>query len=93
MSMALNWEVKWPRKVLSFKHKTVREEEIETGSDLDELIFLIKKADEEAEEIEIRLYEYDPTPEFLYDDFGGEPPMSSSERWQSAFNQKQELHK
>ena len=31
---------------------------------------------------------YDPTPQYLYDDTGGEPPISAKERHRKAFKQK-----
>ena len=31
---------------------------------------------------------YDPTPQYLYDDTGGEPPISAEERNRKAFEQK-----
>ena len=31
---------------------------------------------------------YDPTPQYLYDNTGGEPPISAKERSQIAFKQK-----
>ena len=31
---------------------------------------------------------YDPTPQYLYDNTGGEPPISAKERSQMAFEQK-----
>ena len=33
-------------------------------------------------------YEIDPTPQYLYDDTGGEPPISAEERNRKAFEQK-----
>jgi len=33
-------------------------------------------------------YEIDPTPQYLYDDTGGEPPISAEERSRKAFDQK-----
>ena len=33
-------------------------------------------------------YEIDPTPQYLYDDTGGEPPISAEERSRKAFEQK-----
>ena len=33
-------------------------------------------------------YDYDPTPYYLYDDTGGERPVTSQERHQAAFEQK-----
>ena len=37
--------------------------------------------------------DYDPTPQFLYDATGGEPPLTSAEMHSQAFQQKMELHK
>lgn len=37
--------------------------------------------------------DYDPTPQFLYDATGGEPPATSAEMQANAFQQKMELHK
>lgn len=37
--------------------------------------------------------DYDPTPQFLYDATGGEPPITSAEMHSQAFQQKMELHK
>lgn len=34
----------------------------------------------------------DPTPQFLYDDTGGEPPVTADELWQTDFVKKQALH-
>ena len=36
---------------------------------------------------------YDPTPEYLYDNTGGEPPMSAAEIHSAHWQQHQELHK
>ena len=33
-------------------------------------------------------YDIDPTPQYLYDDTGGEPPVSAEERTRKAFEQK-----
>jgi len=33
-------------------------------------------------------YDIDPTPQYLYDDTGGEPPISAAERNKKAFEQK-----
>ena len=35
--------------------------------------------------------DYDPTPYYLYDDTGGEPPMSADERHMKAWEEKQRL--
>ena len=37
-------------------------------------------------------YDVDPTPQYLYDDTGGEPPISAEERNRMAFEAKQESH-
>lgn len=53
------------------------------------------KLDECLNEVLDLLSEYldfDPTPQFLYDDTGGEPPVSSAERCQASYRQKRELH-
>ena len=36
--------------------------------------------------------DYDPTPQFLYDNTGGEPPVTATEMWQTDFRKKQEFH-
>lgn len=86
----MDWTLTWPRKLLSFRNRTFREESAVTGSSLDELLDLIREAYESGEEITVSLQEHDPTPEFLYDNDGGEPAISSDERWEIAFNQKRE---
>lgn len=85
----MRWEVTWPRKVLSFKDGIVRDEEIQIGTDFDELIQVIEHCCKHQQEITLRLWENQPTDE----DVIGEPAMSADESWQAAFNQKQELHK
>ena len=37
-------------------------------------------------------YEIDPTPQYLYDDSGGEPPISAEERSRMALESKRESH-
>lgn len=37
-------------------------------------------------------HDYDPTPQFLYDNDGGEPAVSAAERDAATFAQKRELH-
>jgi hypothetical protein len=87
----MQWQIKFPRKVVSFKNNLIRPEQVETGYDFDELIDYIKEAWEHDEEIEICFYQEDPIPQYLYDATGGEPPLSADERWQQAFDQKREL--
>ena len=36
--------------------------------------------------------DYDPTPQYLYDNTGGEPPVTMAEMHASAWQQHQELH-
>jgi len=36
--------------------------------------------------------DYDPTPQYLYDDTGGEPAVSASERHAAAWKEHQEAH-
>lgn len=36
--------------------------------------------------------DYDPTPQFLYDNTGGEPPVTMAEMHASAWQQHQEMH-
>ena len=46
----------------------------------DDLLEIIDSFDE--------IINYDPTPQYLYDDTGGEPPVSAEERSREAFEQK-----
>ena len=46
----------------------------------DDLLEIIDSFDE--------IINYDPTPQYLYDDTGGEPPISAEERSREAFEQK-----
>ncbi len=36
--------------------------------------------------------DYDPTPQYLYDNSGGEPPVTMAEMHASAWQQHQEMH-
>ena len=49
------------------------------------------QADKHDEQEEILDDGYDPTPYYLYDDTGGEPPMSADERHREAWEEKQRL--
>jgi len=89
----MQWIITYPRKVISFKKGIVREEEKETGFDMDELFHNITQSYLAGEEITVELAHYDPTPNFAYDDTGGEPPLSADERWEIAFNEKREAWK
>ena len=46
----------------------------------DDLLEIIDSFDE--------IINYDPTPQYLYDDTGGEPPISAEERSRKEFEQK-----
>ena len=48
---------------------------------LDEVISMIEE-----------IVDYDPTPQHLYDNDGGEPPMSAEEMHSGAWKQHQEFH-
>ena len=37
-------------------------------------------------------FDIDPTPQYLYDDTGGEPPISAQERAWNSFDSKRESH-
>ena len=49
------------------------------------------EADKHDEQEEILDDDYDPTPYYLWDDTGGEPPMSADERHREAWEEKQRL--
>jgi len=40
----------------------------------------------------MEIWDYDPTPQYLYDNTGGEPPMTADEFYSAAWKQHQELH-
>ena len=40
----------------------------------------------------LAVWDDDPTPQYLYDNDGGEPPISAGERHQAAWKQHQEMH-
>jgi hypothetical protein len=40
----------------------------------------------------LAVWDDDPTPQYLYDNDGGEPPISAAERHQAAWEQHRELH-
>ena len=49
------------------------------------------KADKHDEQEEILDDDYDPTPQYLWDDTGGEPPISAAERNKESWEEKQRL--
>ena len=66
--------------------------EVIQGHDLDELFDLMADAWNEAREFSVEVGQHDPTPQYLYDNDGGEPPLSADERHSQAFAQHQALH-
>jgi hypothetical protein len=54
---------------------------------------LIEIADDASEFIAAaeRFLDFDPTPQYLYDSTGNEPPATSGELWATDFTKKQEL--
>lgn len=40
----------------------------------------------------MEIWDYDPTPQYLYDNTGGEPPVTAAEFYAAAWKQHQELH-
>ena len=60
--------------------KSPPDRDFEVFSFEDDLLGIIDSFDE--------IIYYDPTPQYLYDDTGGEPPISAEERNRKAFEQK-----
>ena len=60
--------------------KSPPDRDFEVFSFEDDLLEIIDSFDE--------IINYDPTPQYLYDDTGGEPPISAEERNRKAFEQK-----
>ena len=60
--------------------KSPPDRDFEVFSFEDDLLGIIDSFDE--------IIYYDPTPQYLYDDTGGEPPISAEERTRNAFEQK-----
>ena len=60
--------------------KSPPDRDFEVFSFEDDLLAIIDSFDE--------IIYYDPTPQYLYDDTGGEPPISAKERHRKAFEQK-----
>jgi hypothetical protein len=68
------------------------EAEVIQGHDLDELFDIMTEAWNEAREFSVEVGQHDPTPQYLYDNDGGEPAISANERHSQAFAQHQALH-
>jgi len=58
----------------------------------DELCDYIADAFRDGRCFSVYAQEHDPTPQYLYDNDGGEPPMSSDERWRAAQDEHIQLH-
>lgn len=63
----------------------------DSGEDTDEFFGWAEYMISENKKFSIEFGDIDPTPEFLYDNYGGEPPISAGERWTQAFNEKRSL--
>ena len=63
----------------------------ESGTDSDELFGLVEYMMEKNEEFSIEFGDIDPTPQYLYDNSGGEAPVTMQEICNAAFVQKREL--
>ena len=53
--------------------------------------FIPTKLEENDDQEENLDDDYDPTPQYLWDDTGGEPPISADERHREAWEEKQRL--
>ena len=68
--------------------KYIREELEKSPGDRDfDVCFFADQLNEIIDSFDEIIY-YDPTPQYLYDNTGGEPPISAKERSQMAFQQK-----
>ena len=72
------------------KEKTGATEE---DTDPEELFALAEYMINEGREFSVEFGTVDPTPQYLYDNSGGESPVTMREICDSAFRQKQELNK
>jgi hypothetical protein len=66
---------------------------VDEDTDPDELFALAEYMINEGREFSIEFGTIDPTPQYLYDNSGGEAPVTMQEIHSNAFNQKQELRK
>lgn len=88
----MNFEIVYPRKLVKLAKAgevtQFREQEVETGDDLEDLLHFVKQAYVNGEEITVRLFEHDPTPEYLYDDSFGEAAVTMGELHENARQEK-----
>lgn len=66
---------------------------VDEDTDSDELLALAEYMIKDGREFSIEFGTVDPTPQYLYDNSGGESPVTMREICDSAFRQKQELNK
>lgn len=66
---------------------------VDEDTDSDELFALAEYMINDGREFSIEFGTVDPTPNYLYDNFGGEAPVTMKEICDAAFKQKQELSK
>ena len=66
---------------------------VDEDTDPDELLALAEYMINEGREFSIEFGAVDPTPQYLYDNSGGEAPVTMQEICDAAFKQKQELKK
>jgi hypothetical protein len=87
----MDWKItyaRWNSTTKSYEEAVI--EERFGDDDGHELIALIQEAFNDGMEIEVSLTEHDPTPQFLYDNDGGEPPMSRDEIYNRAWEEKRQ---
>ena len=89
----MDWKVTYARRWCP-KVKGYLAAEIEEafGDDSgDELFALIQEAYKEGTEIQVAISQHDPTPQFLFDNDGGEPPVTLDEMYKRAWEEKRLL--
>jgi hypothetical protein len=90
----MDWKItyarRWNRNTKSYDPAEIEER---FGDDsIDELIALIQQAFNDGIEIQVALTEHDPTPQFLFDNDGGEPPITLDEMYKRAVEEKRLAH-
>ena len=72
------------KEIVEFENKLHMMDMNLNSSDVDTLDEVISMIEE--------IVDYDPTPQYLYDNDGGEPPISAEEMHSGAWRQHQEFH-
>jgi len=90
----MDWKITYARRWDSVtKSYAAAEIEERFGDDQgDELMDLIQQAFNDGIEIQVALSEHDPTPQFLFDNDGGEPPITLDEMYKRAWEEKRLTH-